>query len=261
MEGVAVVMTARAFDQGLSGERVMQRLRGRVMLQNLPSVVAARALSPAPGSRVLDMCASPGGKTSALAALMGDCGSIVALDVNMQKVGHIRALCSEMGVSIVTALRMDATKAVLLPDAAEPSAEEQAVIEARGDHGRAAGAPKIEKRRQRKAAGAAVRCMSVREAPHPAPANEPPAQPFPPESFDYIMLDAPCSALGLRPRLSQPVSAKELRRFASYQRSLMHAAVALLRPGGAMVFSTCTISPLENEAKCVGSLRMLFARI
>ena len=44
------------------------------------------------------------------------------------------------------------------------------------------------------------------------------------------------------------MTARELARFAAVQRALLHAAVALLRPGGALVFSTCTINPLENEA-------------
>lgn len=44
------------------------------MLQNLCSLVAAHVLAPSPGSRVLDMCAAPGGKTTALAQLMGDTG-------------------------------------------------------------------------------------------------------------------------------------------------------------------------------------------
>jgi hypothetical protein len=56
------------------------------MLQNLPSVVAALALRPAPGSRVLDMCAAPGGKTTLLAQLMGDKGSVIALDRTHSKV-------------------------------------------------------------------------------------------------------------------------------------------------------------------------------
>jgi 16S rRNA C967 or C1407 C5-methylase (RsmB/RsmF family) len=37
-------------------------LRGQVMLQALPCIVAAQVLDPAPGSQVLDMCAAPGGK-------------------------------------------------------------------------------------------------------------------------------------------------------------------------------------------------------
>jgi 16S rRNA C967 or C1407 C5-methylase (RsmB/RsmF family) len=38
-------------------------LRGQVMLQALPCIVAAQVLDPAPGSRVLDMCAAPGGES------------------------------------------------------------------------------------------------------------------------------------------------------------------------------------------------------
>ena len=56
------------------------------MLQNLPSVVAALALAPQPGSSVLDMCAAPGGKATMLAQLMGDKGSVVALDRSFAKV-------------------------------------------------------------------------------------------------------------------------------------------------------------------------------
>lgn len=61
-------------------------LEGKVMLQNLPSVVAALALDPAPGSRVIDMCAAPGGKTTMLAQIMGDRGEVIALDRSHAKV-------------------------------------------------------------------------------------------------------------------------------------------------------------------------------
>jgi 16S rRNA C967 or C1407 C5-methylase (RsmB/RsmF family) len=264
LSGVAVTLVHRVYEQRICGEALNARLRGAIMLQNLPSVVAARALSPAPGSRVLDMCASPGGKTSALAALMRNEGSITALDVNALKVAQIRALCAEMGASIVTAHRMDATKAVALPASASASqaaadreaAQPGAIGDVEDIHGRAKGAEKIAARLARKQAGG----HRVQAGPHdaaapaaaaaaaPAAAPEPATAPFPPESFDAIMLDAPCSALGLRPRLLQPVSVKELRRASALQRSLFHAAVALLRPGGALVFSTCTINPLENEA-------------
>lgn len=66
---------------------------------------------------------------------------------------------------------------------------------------------------------------------------------FPPESFDYILLDAPCTGLGLRPRLLQRQSIGQLRSAAHYQRKLLDVAVALLKPGGEMVYSTCSINP------------------
>ena len=69
---------------------ILVGLEGKVMLQNLPSVAAAAALAPAPGSRVLDMCAAPGGKTTMLAQLMGDRGEVVALDRSHAKVDEAR---------------------------------------------------------------------------------------------------------------------------------------------------------------------------
>lgn len=93
------------------------------MLQNLPSVVAALALSPTPGSRVLDMCASPGGKTTLLAQLMGDAGEVFALDRTHSKADDIRKLCDEMGVTCVQAFKMDATKAGRRPAPAAPPAD------------------------------------------------------------------------------------------------------------------------------------------
>ena len=56
------------------------------MLQNLPSVVAARVMNPQAGWRVMDMCAAPGGKATAIAALMSDQGEVIALDRTHKKV-------------------------------------------------------------------------------------------------------------------------------------------------------------------------------
>lgn len=73
---------------------------------------------------------------------------------------------------------------------------------------------------------------------------------FPPGSFDRILRDPPCSALlGLRPKLAVPVKAKDLTKAADYQRIFMQQAVALLKPGGILTYSTCMINALENEAK------------
>jgi methyltransferase NSUN6 len=71
---------------------------------------------------------------------------------------------------------------------------------------------------------------------------------FFPHSFDRILLDPPCSALGLRPKLLVPsTQVEELRAMALYQRQFVHEAVSLLRPGGCLTYSTCTIHALENE--------------
>ena len=70
---------------------------------------------------------------------------------------------------------------------------------------------------------------------------------YPGEYFDRILLDPSCSALGLRPRLLHTASAADLAGYAKLQRLLLRWAVKLLKPGGTLVFSTCTMNPLENE--------------
>jgi 16S rRNA C967 or C1407 C5-methylase (RsmB/RsmF family) len=71
---------------------------------------------------------------------------------------------------------------------------------------------------------------------------------FPPESFDRILLDPPCSALGLRPKLQIDMSSmKDLQGYPIYQRMFVKEAVALLKPGGTLTYSTCTIHANENE--------------
>ena len=70
---------------------------------------------------------------------------------------------------------------------------------------------------------------------------------FAPRSFDRVLVDPPCSALGLRPKLLVEATAAELRACADYQRKLVASAAALVRPGGTLVYSTCTLNPGENE--------------
>ena len=77
---------------------------------------------------------------------------------------------------------------------------------------------------------------------------------FPAETFDKVLLDGPCSALGLRPRLAQDFTLGDLKGIKSQQESLMFTAAFLLKPGGSMVYSTCTFNPLENEVVLANTL-------
>ncbi|KAG0580762.1 hypothetical protein KC19_4G197400 [Ceratodon purpureus] len=81
-----------------------------------------------------------------------------------------------------------------------------------------------------------------------AEADTPYKKGFAPQSFDRVLLDAPCSALGLRPRLFAGQETLDgLRQHANYQRRLIDQAVQLVRPNGTLVYSTCTLNPGENE--------------
>jgi 16S rRNA (cytosine967-C5)-methyltransferase len=75
--------------------------------------------------------------------------------------------------------------------------------------------------------------------------------PFPPASFDRVLIDAPCSGLGTlrrRPDARWRIDAASPERLGAVQRSLVDAAVPLLRPGGTLVYSVCTLTEAETRA-------------
>jgi len=69
-------------------------------------------------------------------------------------------------------------------------------------------------------------------------------------AFDRILLDAPCSATGTIRRSSAALKTwniNSVKRIAGVQRKLLHHAWSLLKPGGTLVYSTCSLEPEENE--------------
>lgn len=71
--------------------------------------------------------------------------------------------------------------------------------------------------------------------------------PFASNSFDKVLLDAPCSALGQRPQFQNLISIPQLKSYIPLQRKLFRNAVGVLRKGGVLVYSTCTLTLEENE--------------
>jgi 16S rRNA (cytosine967-C5)-methyltransferase len=75
--------------------------------------------------------------------------------------------------------------------------------------------------------------------------------------FDRVLVDPPCSGLGVlqaRADLRWRVGEADVVQMAATQRSILAAGAAALRPGGVLVYSTCTISPIENEHVIEGFL-------
>ncbi|WP_434750356.1 16S rRNA (cytosine(967)-C(5))-methyltransferase RsmB [Paenibacillus amylolyticus] len=69
-------------------------------------------------------------------------------------------------------------------------------------------------------------------------------------SFDRILLDAPCSGLGVirrKPDVKWTKSASDIEDISILQRELLDGVAPLLKPGGILVYSTCTIEAAENE--------------
>ena len=70
------------------------------------------------------------------------------------------------------------------------------------------------------------------------------------EAYDAVLLDAPCSGFGVmrhRPDIRYKRTRKDVLNLVSVQRELLSEAMRLVRKGGLLVYSTCTLNPAENE--------------
>ncbi|XP_042976683.1 rRNA (cytosine-C(5))-methyltransferase NOP2C isoform X4 [Carya illinoinensis] len=295
LEGIAVDMSNRVFKL----PSFHDVLEGEIFLQNLPSIVAAHALDPQKGERILDMCAAPGGKTTAIAILMKDEGEVVAVDRSHNKsywprssvfgraypsvsvdsgVLDIQKLAAEMGLNCITTYKLDALKAVsrsndsyattnlccneknngvTIQSSDLPSlhVERELTEEMNADKSCENGRNCNKTANERTYVSKAEIRKNIRRMRNGPGRNQcsggrvQNSKGFSPHSFDRVLLDAPCSALGLRPRLfAGEETIQSLRNHAKYQRRMFDQAVQLARPGGVIVYSTCTINPGENEA-------------
>jgi 16S rRNA (cytosine1407-C5)-methyltransferase len=135
---------------------------------------------------VLDMAASPGGKTTHLASLTSDTGLVIANDGSRSRIPALQVVLGKWG-----------------------------------------------------AASQAVTCL--------------PGEAFGtlyPDTFDAVLLDAPCSMQGLRSaesHASRAITLSEIESLAARQLRLLESALRAAKPGGQVVYSTCTLSPQENE--------------
>lgn len=69
-------------------------------------------------------------------------------------------------------------------------------------------------------------------------------------SFDCVLLDAPCSGWGVirrKPEIKWAREAEAVDALAALQRELLEAAARMVKPGGVLLYSTCTMEPRENE--------------
>jgi 16S rRNA (cytosine967-C5)-methyltransferase len=158
---------------------------GWFAVQDISATGVAAALTPAPGSSVLDLCAAPGGKTSHLAELMQNQGRITACDVDDDRLRTVTTLCQRLGVTIVETRRLDTARN-----------------------------------------------------------EEPPAGPF-----DAALVDVPCSntgVLGRRPEVRWRLRQEDISHLVTLQTKLLILALERVRPGGTVVYSTCSMEPEEN---------------
>ena len=157
---------------------------GRFFIQDEASQLVAVYVSAVGGERILDACASPGGKATALAAAMADAGVIVACDVRERRVRLLAKTVRESGARSIHIVQLDAARA--LPFGAV---------------------------------------------------------------FDAVLVDAPCSGFGTvrrDPDIKWRRSPDDFAAFADTQRRILQHTAAGVRPGGRLIYSTCSSEPDEN---------------
>jgi 16S rRNA (cytosine967-C5)-methyltransferase len=150
-------------------------------------------LDPQPSDIALDACAAPGGKSTHLADLMQNKGTIYAIDRKDARLDLLRSNCQRLRVQNVVPI---------IGDIREPR-EWVSMIERAGE-----------------------------------------------PSVDRILVDAPCSGLGVLRRHPEAKWRKDeqvLPRHQTLQYQILEAVVPCLRPGGVLVYSTCSTEPEENE--------------
>ncbi|ANM31709.1 hypothetical protein ABI59_22335 [Acidobacteria bacterium Mor1] len=83
-------------------------LAGLAHSQEEVSLLPVEVLNPRPGERVLDLCAAPGGKTARIAFAVGSGGTVVANDVNMDRLRALRSTVDRLGLTNISVTRHDA---------------------------------------------------------------------------------------------------------------------------------------------------------
>jgi 16S rRNA (cytosine967-C5)-methyltransferase len=158
---------------------------GRFVVQDEASQLVGEFAAAVAGERVLDACASPGGKTTQMAAAMRGEGTIVAADVRGRRVALLARTVVESGARNVHIVQANARAA--------------------------------------------------------APFNA---------VFDLVLVDAPCSGLGTirrDPDVRWRRTEADLAELARAQREMLNQLAPVVRPGGRLVYSTCSSEPEENE--------------
>jgi 16S rRNA (cytosine967-C5)-methyltransferase len=94
--------------------------------------------------------------------------------------------------------------------------------------------------------------------PQLADVRQLPSQPIYHEAFDAVLLDAPCSGLGVirrKPDIKWRKKVEDIAALRSLQAEMLQAVAKLIKPGGTLVYSTCTWEPQENKEQVAHFLR------
>ena len=160
--------------------------KGHFYVQDLGSILVSTFLNPSKDSKVLDLCAAPGGKTTHLSELMDNTGEIIACDKSKGKIKLIKENAKRLGCTNISPRVNDAR--VL---------NEEFI-----------------------------------------------------NNFDYVLVDAPCSGTGLyrkKPDIKWNKGIDDLKELGVIQLEILNKAKEYVREKGLLLYSTCSLSKIENE--------------
>ncbi len=188
-DGVGVAMSPydpwslRVNSIGSVGDHPLFRA-GAVTVQDEAAVLASRITGVKPGMTVIDLCAAPGGKATAMAEMLAGSGHVLAVDRHAGRLRGVDESARRLGVeSVVETMQGDA-RTVTPPQA------------------------------------------------------------------DVVLVDAPCSGLGVidrKPDIKRTRTPEDIARTVGLAGQILENASRLVRAGGSLVYTTCTIEPEEND--------------
>ena len=166
--------------------KTLEFILGKYYIQSLSSMIPPLVLNPQEGEDVLDLCAAPGSKTTQLAELMNNKGTLIANEISTERLKSLVFNVDKMSLVNVGILH---GKGELLSRQFE-------------------------------------------------------------NRFDKILVDAPCSALGITQKkgeVSNWWNVRKAEAMSDQQLRLLISAVKMCKVGGEIVYSTCTLTLEENE--------------
>ena len=160
--------------------------KGLFTIQDESSMLVGQIMNPKEGSRVIDMCSAPGGKSTHIAQKMNNKGFILSRDIYPHKLKLVEESVERLGIDIIKTEIFDGLT------------KDNSLI----------------------------------------------------ESFDYCLLDAPCSGLGLirrKPEIKLNRKVEDIESLSALQYDLIENAKNYVKVGGYLIYSTCTIEKEENN--------------
>jgi len=212
--------------------------KGQAQVQDEAAGLVVAMLDPQPGEKILDCCAAPGGKTLFAAARMKKQGRIVALDLSTARLRAVAATARAQGI-----LNRDSFKNIT--NATEKT----------NSSGGAATVTDF---------NATDTSATTAVFPFPTTGSEDEFLQCVPQDarqfcgnsaaaedyFDRVLVDAPCSGTGVlakRADLRWRRQPEDLAVLCTLQNELLSSAAQVVRPGGLLVYSTCSLEAEENE--------------